>query len=459
MQFPGLNIGIIADDLTGACDTALQFYNAETHPQVLLNPKDQDQISVDSRITHSHETQVWSLNTQSRHRDPSDSEQVVKKTVKFAQEKLGIENFYKKIDSTLRGNLAQECLAALTALNGSCAVIAPAYPEEGRLTVGGYQLVRGIPIEKTEVSRDPLFPVRQSQIPSLLSEMVDESLVGYIPLSVVLHGAGPIFLKLKELIQNGKQLVVADATSQEDLEQIALAIDKGQKTYTLLPCGSAGLAQAMAGQWQQETVSSANKSKNYKETEPSPILIVSSSNTETTRTQLGNLLDHYEYYGHNSSITAVDLSPDQILGLSPIEPVIDKINVALGNHNTVIVSSALQAQSYVQTINLATEHQISPQEASQKVQQVLGEITRAIDSAQNRLKLVLVGGDTTESVCNALNVTNFKIIDQATQSIPLLEDQSGRWIVTKSGGFGDPLTIANVVQFLKQKELTTAYTS
>jgi uncharacterized protein YgbK (DUF1537 family) len=71
----------------------------------------------------------------------------------------------------------------LDELKAQCAVIAPAYPQAGRRTVGGYQLVRGVPVEKTVVARDPLCPVRQSHLPTLLEQSSRPDLVGYIPLS------------------------------------------------------------------------------------------------------------------------------------------------------------------------------------------------------------------------------------------------------------------------------------
>ena len=126
------NIGIVADDLTGANDTALQFHIRGANTQILLNPE----ILPENRLS----TQVWAMPTETRNLPPSEAYERVKSTVELLKDKLGIEFFYKKIDSTLRGNIAAETLAMLEVLDWDAAVLLPAFPQEGRITVGGYHL-------------------------------------------------------------------------------------------------------------------------------------------------------------------------------------------------------------------------------------------------------------------------------------------------------------------------------
>ncbi|OAI65685.1 Hrp-dependent type III effector protein, partial [Ralstonia solanacearum] len=58
---------------------------------------------------------------------------------------------YKKIDSTLRGNVAAE-VAALVPVAG-LAVVAPAFPAAGRTTRNARQWLHGVAVEETEVWR------------------------------------------------------------------------------------------------------------------------------------------------------------------------------------------------------------------------------------------------------------------------------------------------------------------
>ena len=88
---------------------------------------------------------------------------------------MQFEYFYKKIDSTLRGNIAVETLAMLDAIGYDAAVIAPAFIREGRITIGGYQLLKGVPIERTDAARDSYAPIYDSYIPDILKKQVNES--------------------------------------------------------------------------------------------------------------------------------------------------------------------------------------------------------------------------------------------------------------------------------------------
>lgn len=456
MQIPGLSVGIIADDLTGACDTALQFFFGQAKTHILLDF--QKLAKEETPAISDEENQVWSINTGSRHMEPLEAQAVVRQAVALCRDKLGVENFYKKIDSTLRGHIAHECLGMLDELKAQCAVIVPAYPQEGRRTVGAYQLVRGIPVEKTVIARDPLFPVRQSHVPTLLEHATKPGLVGYIPLSMVLHGAGPILVKLKELIQEGKKLVVIDATSNEDLEQIALAIEKAQKYAKVLPCGSAGLANALAKLWTNtpEEGLAVPTRKQSLSVASSPILIVSGSTTDTTRQQILRLMENYPYYGQGSSLEIFELTPDQILGLSPLDELREKLLTALDDRNTVVLCSALREETYGRTVSLAQEHNLPEAEASQRAQAALSKLTDEILQRKS-VKLVLAGGETTCEVCQEMHSTRLEIMAEADDSIPLSIDNQGRWIITKSGGFGSPLALANVVKFIKQHESTSVH--
>ncbi len=463
MQLPGLTIGIIADDLTGACDTALQFFHVGCQTRVLLQP---DQLPV----SDDEENQVWAISTESRHIEPRNAIAKVREAIELLKDHYGAEHFYKKIDSTLRGHFTDECLAAVDELGWDCVVVAPAYPQEGRRTVGGYQLVHGIPIEQTEVARDPMFPARQSHIPTLMAEASKPEIVAHIELATVLRGAGPLLAELTELISEGKKLVVVDACSNTDLEQIALAIEKLQKTFKILPCGSAGLAQALSKHW-------PNCDENH-ETEKealalpaSPILIGVGTNTALTRTQILQLMENYPYYGEGSELSVFDVDAEKILGLSPVDSLIEDIASALGQANTVVVSTSFKEESLPRTLALAEEQGLSEEEVAPKAQSILAEILERV-LKKVPAKLILTGGDTATHTCHRLDCEHLVLVSEIEPSIPLLkhlkeENPSNldgksscyQWVITKSGNFGSELALANIVRYLKQHEVSPAEVS
>ncbi|MGE0199329.1 MAG: four-carbon acid sugar kinase family protein [Candidatus Melainabacteria bacterium] len=455
MQVAGLNIGILADDMTGANDTALAFFMAGSPTTVIPDVS----LLASGRAEESVQG-TFSVNTQSRHLLASQAEQQVRQAVKRLTSTFGVELFYKKMDSTLRGNVVAECLTLINVLGFDCAVIVPAYPSQGRLTVGGYQLVDGVPVERTAVARDPLFPVRSSHIPTLLRQALAEygendDQVGFIPLSTVLHGAGPILKELTDRVEEGRKLVVVDATSDEDLAQIALAINKMPDPIRVLPCGSAGLAGVLAESWCPDKDDEAGDAPELAMT-ASPLLIISGSITPLSRRQIRELAEHFSYYARGTELVMVELSPEKLIGVESVDRDIQRIREALRAGNSVVLGSALQKDRYMQTLAVAKEHDIPATAVPHKVQAVMAhmaaEVMEGLPMDQEDPRLVLIGGETTYEVCQALECGRLTLVAEVEPAIPLLRDTQGRWLVTKSGNFGTPMTLAHILEFFRKHE-------
>ncbi len=134
-----MRIGVLADDLTGAFDTGVQFRNWGLSVEVLIGDvKDAKLVS-----------DVVVVDTESRLLNKEDAYwRVYHSTEKLMQ--YGVERVYKKVDSTLRGNIGAELDAAMEASKADFAFFAPAYPTYGRTTLSGKQMVDNSPLEKTE---------------------------------------------------------------------------------------------------------------------------------------------------------------------------------------------------------------------------------------------------------------------------------------------------------------------
>ena len=237
----GVNlIGIIADDLTGANDTALQFHMHGCNTQIVLN----SESSLNE--TNLKNAQACAISTETRNSDFNSAYQKTKAACQKLYDNFNIEYLYKKIDSTLRGNIAVEIKAILDVVNNDAAIVVPAFPKENRYTIGSYHLLKGVPIERTELARDPKFPIYESHIPSILEKQLKEFgsdlKIGTIGFKTVVKGAALILTEMHRLINEGVKIIVIDAQSSIDLEQIALAVKKS--IFKLLPVGAAGFAAA-----------------------------------------------------------------------------------------------------------------------------------------------------------------------------------------------------------------------
>ena len=432
------SIGIIADDLTGANDTALQFFLKGSNTEILLGYNDELQNHVN--------VGTWAISTETRNIDKNDAAKVVYDTASVLRDNLNVEHFYKKIDSTLRGNITYEIFAALEATGKDAAVVSPAYVQEGRITIGGYQLLKGVPIERTDAARDPGAPIYESYVPDILKKPLGEnakSMVDSIELNVIAKGAGPIAQKLNEIIAAGKKIIVADCVSTIDFEQIVLAMQKSQ--YDILPCGSAGLAQALAPFWLGDM--KVNKATRMVPRLPKLILSGSASNISALQIQK---LENEEDYSNKSYFLCLTLK-DIIEGIN--ENVIKRIcdNLVQDNIVAVHVCNVLEEVKTDEAKNLLIDEGITKEALSKRITGYLAELAREIKKRSDFI-LITIGGETSRACCEAIESKYLQVADAILPAIPLCIDSSAQLIVTKSGNLGTATTLVEIIQYFEHHE-------
>jgi uncharacterized protein YgbK (DUF1537 family) len=223
--------GVIADDFTGACDAGVQFRKHGLETVVLAD--------VESLGDFQRELDLVAIDTESRDVSPETAYGKVRDALRELK-KLSAQLVYKKIDSTLRGNLGAELDATIDELRVEAVIVAPSFPARNRTTVDGHLLVHNTPLERTEFARDAVNPLKESFIPKLLGRQTKRG-IGHIGLHKVRSGGQPLEREIRRLVKQGNQIVVVDAETDEDLARIAGSVDS-----SVLPCGSAGLAEHIA---------------------------------------------------------------------------------------------------------------------------------------------------------------------------------------------------------------------
>lgn len=428
-------IGIIADDLTGANDTALQFHLRGSNTQILLD--------AEGYLQNIKNAQTWAVSTETRNVTPDVAANKVKIATKAFIDKLNLEFFYKKIDSTLRGNIAVETLAMLEVLNWDAAIIVPAFPSEGRTTVGGYHLLKGVPIERTELARDVHSPIFESHIPTLLKSQLDDEhkdLVGLIELSTIMNGAGPILFKLNELISKGKKLIVADSVSITDIEQVILAINKSD--YNILPTGAAACAQVLGNIWLPEM-----KNQLIPKTIPElPKLIISGSATQLTENQIKKLSDSDDF--DNTYFINLDLK--MILN-GVTQELVDRVINNLGQKNIVVVNTSYLIKDFDGFSDECLEANLTKSKLASQITDFLAELTKIIVGRRDVI-LITLGGETSFKCCTAIDSLQLQLVDEVAPSIALSIDHKAQWIVAKSGNLGNSNTLIDILNYFEKHE-------
>ncbi len=121
----------------------------------------------------------------------------------------------------------------MAALGETRALIAPAFPPQGRTTLDGIQFVHGLPLEKTSFAAD----IETSNLLDLFggSPFSNPEL---LPLNIVRQGQ----VAVASAIRQARGPLIADAETAADLKTLARAtLAEGLRVC----CGSAGLAAAL----------------------------------------------------------------------------------------------------------------------------------------------------------------------------------------------------------------------
>jgi uncharacterized protein YgbK (DUF1537 family) len=163
---------LIADDLTGGADTGAQFAKRGLST-LLISFKEGHTID----FSQYPKRDVIVINTDSRGLRPDKAFGLVSGFLKNYDREL-FPIIYKKIDSTLRGNIGYETDAILEETNISMGFMTPAFPEQERTVVDGVLMVRGKPLSLTEAASDAAAPVRESRVSKLLEQQTSHKVGG-----------------------------------------------------------------------------------------------------------------------------------------------------------------------------------------------------------------------------------------------------------------------------------------
>jgi uncharacterized protein YgbK (DUF1537 family) len=205
---------IIADDLTGACDSSIAFAQRGMVTEVLLEGS-----------AKSSGAEILAISTDSRDIPEDIAAQRVRDSLTQADETCDV---FKKVDSVFRGNSFAEIHAALTYSSCDLAVMAPAYPSMGRTVKNGVlQIIEPGRIRTIDL-REGLAAVGIPDVSVISTERTVRN----------------ISESLQEAWQAGKKLVLCDAESLEDLRLTVTAARHHIKD--ILWIGSGGLAHALA---------------------------------------------------------------------------------------------------------------------------------------------------------------------------------------------------------------------
>lgn len=426
---------ILADDLTGALDTGVKFTIAGLKTRTIIV----DEPSTLSKIVGDDKIDVLALDTETRALPPSEAYKKISETIKLVTS-LGYDIIYQKIDSTLRGNIGLEIDALIDVLELDAVLLTPAFIDQGRIVVGGYELVRGIPLLQTPFSKDPHSPITESYLPSIVASQSKYN-IKHIDIETVAKGSSEVERKIRDAIRSRYKIVTFDASVTQHLENIAVAYLKLKKDgFKLVASGSAGLASPLAKLLKKDR-------QRY------PVMIIAASVNEISIKQVEKLI-----FTNKMPYVKIDIKP---LILEPAKlysykAYVKEIVSKLKNGADVVIRTVDDRSEVDEVLALAAKKNVSKANLRNNILETLTNIANDVLNAIPYLtRIIVTGGDTTYAFLKSIKAKYIDIIDEVLSGIPLCKIKLDRgrelFLITKAGGFGDENTLINLYNYLKNK--------
>lgn len=392
-------VAIQADDLTGACDTGAPFADRGLATVVLLPEGGPPAAGTD----------VLVLDTESRGLAPGEA----RARAREAGERLaamGPGHVYKKLDSTLRGPVAAEVAGMLEGTGRVRAVIAPAFPAQGRTILDGGLRLDGRPAEETPFARDPHFPPTGGSLLAPFARSGPHP-VSPIPLATIRRGPAAV----GERLARWPGAFVADAESDADL-RVLLAGAIGLRPLLV---GSAGLAAALAARLGGAGTTPPRPR--------GPLLVIAGSPHPATVAQVEAL----EAQGLKGCWIGGDEASEELAA----------------------VLAGLPASAFLAV--RAGEAPLDPPGRA-RVVKLLAETTRRLladaPGRDRERTLLLAGGETACAVLRVLGARGVRLLGSLTPGLAIGQlfggEAEGFTVLTKAGGFGDPGLLRRVLEEL-----------
>ncbi|MDC7955770.1 four-carbon acid sugar kinase family protein [Fusobacterium simiae] len=387
---------IIADDFTGANDTAVQI-KKRGYPVKLI-------FSSSLKIKEKFVV----IDTETRTLSAQKAYEYIKNITENLLKKQDFNFIYKKVDSTLRGNIIEEIKAINEIYHPEVIIFAPAFPKLERTTQNGVHKVKGIPILQTEFAKDPINPVQTDNIIEMLKKGFQED-VTYISLKTL--------YSLDNIKYDKGKYYTFDVETIEDIQKIAkLGLESNRKVLWI---GSAGLIEGIFDILYPKK----------------PSLGIVGSVSEVSSKQL--------LYAKDRGMNILELDISKILAFPEIEynSSLEKSLSILKQKQNLIITSCLTKESLKKVMLYAEKNHITKEEIAKYIKDIFGKMVKSILKEVEVSGIFLTGGDTAISIIKNLEVEELEILLELSVGTVLLKITEGKYkglpIITKAGSFGD----------------------
>jgi uncharacterized protein YgbK (DUF1537 family) len=413
-----MTLAILADDLTGACDSSVPFARRGLATRVLLAPRPvavgpgdrADVVAVDANTRQMSRRLAVARTSVAAH----------------ALRTSETTRLFKKVDSTLRGHDGPELLACKRAWDSPLAILCPAFPATGRWVQDGEIFVDG---------RGSIGKVAS------LARLPADRRTGQLGLATLRGGVDAVHEALGRLAAAGARVVVADADTPGHLTTLVDAASRYSEAVLL--AGSGGLAGALAEWLVQAQAASGGmisgptpaSSGAGADADGPPWLVVAGSQTDVTHHQVVELVRA------GAEVIEIDLH--------------DLLARRSGAANEGYHAAYLLSQGITPVLRLVSApapdgSRIGGVRLEERAARVLARVCNVGAQEGGASGLFLTGGSTARACLLALGVSGLRLEREPLPGIAAGVAIGGAWdgrpVITKSGGFGAPDAIRRLVR-------------
>lgn len=425
---------ILADDLTGALDTGIQFAKIGIETGLYLDYK-----TLEVGLCQD-EKAVYVVNTETRHSSKKEAYDILYEYTNLVM-KYQVDVILKKTDSGLRGNIGSELAALMDATQKKSIPFVPAYPDMNRVTIDGIHYIDGTPVHKSVFGSDPFDPVHTSNVKELIQYKEME-----------LHKVSTRNIKDNVNPKNGIQ--ICDASSNEDIRNIVDNFYINNQLFVIAGC--AALGEILVKKFYRSIGYEKQNQNNCRCNDlPEHFLVVCGSVNEVTRKQIEYATTKGFF---RESFLIEDLVPYKELRDLEDQESQEIYNPNLHNSNIKLSSEMKQRLLMVKERceagipciidtglilkkELFDHHEefIPRVELGKKVASKFGEVILFFMEQKIKAVIMIIGGDTLYGTINKLPHAKVILHDELESGVALCEVKTEKYqqfLITKSGGFG-----------------------
>ncbi|GAA5109058.1 D-threonate kinase [Orbus sasakiae] len=402
---------IIADDFTGANDSGVQLTKKGAYVDVYFDWQTDYSTSCSDVIV---------VNTDTRALTPEDAKIRITQLIKANSQPRPI---YKKIDSTLRGNIGSEIETLLMLTEYQIALIIPAFPDMNRTVINGICYVNNTELLQTEFATDPKTPICSSSVKECL---ITQTTCTVLEIGLQSIRAHTLVNQITQAANNGVKFFIIDAQTNEDLSLIMQQIR--HLNFRSLLVGSAGLINYLPAHYLKNHVPYCLPDKDQH------MLVIAGSMSHVTQQQIAHAIEHNEQW------QVIDLLLEDIFphfNNDKISQYCQRITDIFSKHKNAIIRTSKNTEERHHITYYCQKYQLTRKELGEYICQCLGRIVQNI----NAKNLFLTGGDVAIAIAKSLGAIGFHIEGEVMSGIPygclLGKTQKNYRIFTKAGGFGE----------------------